>query len=76
MKRFLYHINDDLITGFEEIQDIPEGFISCQHDLGPDTIYYKIEGTTITCIIGEGMTEGAARRRAEDFLSYLVVNIF
>ena len=77
MKRFRYKINDDLITKMEEeINGIPYDFIESESSFGHEKIYYKIEGTKITEVISEGLEETAAKRRAEDFLSALNMNLF
>lgn len=76
MKRFLFHINEDLITSEEEIGEIPSDFISMHHDLGNKMIYYKIEDGEITKVIAEGRSESGAKRRAESFISYLVAHIY
>lgn len=77
MKRFRYKIEDDLIGGTAvEVDTIPQGFIECPNDMGIDRIFYKIEDSKVMEVIGEGFDETTARRRVEDFLSSLNVNLF
>jgi hypothetical protein len=77
MKHFLFKIEDDVIKeGGGEVQNVPADFIECQNSFGPQKIYYKIEDTKVTEVIGEAFSEEVARRRVGDFLSSLNINIF
>jgi hypothetical protein len=77
MKYFRYSIIDDEVKAFTgEIQSIPPEFIQIKSDFWGDSIYYKIEDVQITEVIGEALTEPAARRRVEEFVSALNVNVF
>ncbi|HTB06307.1 MAG TPA: hypothetical protein VK806_05080 [Bacteroidia bacterium] len=77
MNYFLYKIGEDEIReNCGEIPAVPEGFIEYQNTLGIDRIYYKIQDSKITEVIGEADSEETARRRVGDFLSAFHVNIF
>jgi hypothetical protein len=77
MKHFGFKIEDDEVKeAIGEVQGIPEGFIECANTFGPTKVYYKIQDTKITEVIGEGYSEETAKRRVEDFLSALNVNLF
>jgi|GEM_PF-5493852 hypothetical protein len=71
MKRYWFKIQDDLIVDSKEVTEVPEGFIECENTFGADTIYYKVEGTAITEVIGEAVHEAKARERVDDFVSRL-----
>jgi len=71
MKRFWFKIEDDLIVDSREVIEIPDGFIEYKNTFGADSIYYKIEGSTITEVIGEAVHEAKARERVDDFVSRL-----
>jgi len=77
MKHFRYSIVEDEIAQLKgEIDEVPEGFIEYHNDFSPEKIYYKIDNKKVTEVIGEGYDEEAAKRRVEDFLSALNVNLF
>ena len=77
MKYFRYSIVDDEVKALiGEVQSIPPDFIEMKSDLWGNGIYYKIENVQITEVIGEALTEPTARRRVEDFVSALNVNVF
>ena len=77
MKHFRYSIAEDEIVGLKgEIGEVPEVFIEYHNDFSPEKIYYKIDNKKVTEVIGEGYDEEAAKRRVEDFLSALNVNLF
>ncbi|HSY75366.1 MAG TPA: hypothetical protein VK890_00840 [Bacteroidia bacterium] len=77
MKRYRFKIEDDVITdAMGEIMSIPEDFIELKNTFGIDRIYYKIQDTKITEVIGEGFNEWTARRRVGDFLASMNINIF
>jgi hypothetical protein len=77
MKRFWYSIADDEIKAFKgEIGDIPPDFVEINSGLGADRLYYRIKNDKITDVISEAIHEAAAKRRAEEFISALNVNLF
>ena len=76
MKRFWYSIVDDEIKALNgEIENIPSGFIELDDSLGADRLYYRIQDGKITDAIGEGVHEEAARRRVQELISALNVNL-
>lgn len=76
MKRFKYEIEDDIIKGEgKEVGNIPLDFIECQNTFGIDRVYYKLEGSEMTEVIGEAFNEDTARRRVDDFLAHMNVNL-
>ena len=77
MKYFRYIITEDeLISYKEEIGVVPAGFIESTSTLSGLSVYYKIEGTKITEIIGEAIHEEAARRRVGEFVSAFLATSF
>ena len=77
MKYFLYTVEDEEIKEAKgEVKDIPEGFIKCKNTFAIEDIFYKIQDTKVTEVIGEAYHEDTAKRRVDDFLSALNVNLF
>lgn len=77
MKYFHYLIADeDIITYKGEIEAVPPDFIESTITLSGLSVYYKIEGTIITEIIGEAIHEDAARRRVDEFISEFIAEPF
>jgi len=73
MNYYRYIINNDELKDFAgEVEYIPDGYIEYQ----PDGIYYKIKNGKITEVIGVAFDEEVARRRVENFLSGINVNIY
>jgi len=70
MKYFHYILTDDKLIKFKgEVEVVPPDFIESTITLTGLCVYYKIEGTKITEVIGEAMHEDAARRRVDEFIS-------
>ena len=70
MKYFRYILKDeDLVDYKGEIEAVPQGFIESEITLSGFSVYYKLENTKITEVIGEAMHEDAARRRVDEFVS-------
>ncbi len=77
MKYFMYEIEDDEVKSSKgEIAEVPADYIEYQNTFGIERIYYKINGTKITNVIGEGFSEETAKARVEDFISALNVNLY
>ena len=77
MKYFMYEIEDDEAKSSKgEIAEVPADYIEYQNTFGIERIYYKINGTKITNVIGEGFSEETAKARVEDFISALNVNLY
>jgi hypothetical protein len=77
MKYFHYLLKDEETIDYkEEIEAIPPGFIESKITLSGFSVYYKIEGTKITEMIGEAIHEDAAKRRVDEFLSEYLAEPF
>jgi hypothetical protein len=77
MKYFHYLLTDEEAINYKgEIKAIPKGFIESKITLSGLSVYYKIEGTKITEMIGEAIHEAAARRRIDEFLSEYIATPF
>jgi hypothetical protein len=77
MKYFYYHITDEDIVDFKgEIEVVPAGFIESKSTLSGLSVYYKIDNSEITEMIGEAIHEAAARRRVGEFLSEYLAEPF
>lgn len=77
MKYFRYILTDDELMNYKgEIEAVPPGFIESNSTLSGFSVYYKIEGTKITEIIGEAIHEDAARRRVDEFVSAFLSTSF
>ncbi len=77
MNHYHYIIKGDEINGYlGEVNIIPSDFKEADSTATGDKIYYRIEDGKVTELIAEGFNEDAARRRADEFVSSLNVNIY
>jgi hypothetical protein len=77
MKLFHYTLEDEDFKQYEgEVNAVPEGYIEYEATMGGGMLFYKIEDKKVTDIISQSLTEEASRRRVDDFISALNVNLF
>ena len=76
MKYIHYKIEENEISENKgEIAEVPADYIKYRATLGAKSVYYKIENQKITDVIGEALTDEAAEREVEDFLSGFNVSL-
>jgi hypothetical protein len=77
MKYFWYRITDEEISALiGEVEVVSPEFIELKSTLVGERVYYKIKDGKITEAIGEGLSEESAKRRVQEFISALNVNVF